>query len=150
METVTQFSVFMVNKPGVLAKIIAAVAGARINLVAMTIVDAQEHGVLRLVGGDAERLRGVLVALNLPMHENEVLTVELPNRSGALATVLGTLATAHVNIEYAYATAGGRGGKTTAFLKVDQLPKAQKLLRPKPERRESKPSTVRSRAGRRR
>jgi hypothetical protein len=128
MAMMTQFSVFLINKPGVLAQVIDAVAQAKINVVALTIVDAQEHGVLRVVGDEPERLRGVLGKLNLPTHENAVLAVELSNRPGALATVLGGLAQQHVNIEYAYVTAGAPGGKTTGILKVDQIDKAQKAL----------------------
>jgi hypothetical protein len=128
MRTMTQFSVFLINKPGVLAQVIGAVAQAKINVVALTIVDAQEHGVLRVVGDDPVRLREVLGKLNLPTHETLVLAVELSNRPGALASIIGSLAEQHINIEYAYVTAGAPGGKTTGILKIDQLEKAQKVL----------------------
>jgi hypothetical protein len=128
MHTMTQFSVFLINKPGVLARVSDAVARAKINVVALTIVDSQEHGVLRVVGDDPARLRDVLAKLNLPTHETPVLAIELSNRPGALATVIGSLAEQHINIEYAYVTAGAPGGKTTGILKTDQLEKAQKVL----------------------
>ena len=128
MRTMTQFSVFLINKPGVLAQVMGAVARAKINVVALTIVDAQEHGVLRVVGDDPVRLRDVLGKLNLPTHETLVLAVELSNRPGALASIIGSLAEQHINIEYAYVTAGAPGGKTTGILKIDQLEKAQKVL----------------------
>jgi len=46
MVVQSQFSVFLVDKPGVLAAITTALAKARINLVALTLVDSMEHGVL--------------------------------------------------------------------------------------------------------
>ena len=49
VKTLNQFSVFLVNKPGVLAQVTGALAEAKINLIAMTLVDSQEHGVLRMV-----------------------------------------------------------------------------------------------------
>jgi hypothetical protein len=70
----------------------------------------------------------VLGKLNLPTHETAVLAVELSNRPGALAGVVRGLAQEHVNIEYAYVTAGAPGGKTTGILKADQPAKAQKTL----------------------
>ena len=58
VQTLTQFSVFLVNKPGVLAQVTAALAQAKINLLAVTLVDSQEHGVLRMVSADANEARG--------------------------------------------------------------------------------------------
>src|SRR5699024_10037362 len=57
VQTLTQFSVFLVNKPGVLAQVTAALAQAKINLLAVTLVDSQEHGVLRMVTADATEAR---------------------------------------------------------------------------------------------
>ena len=149
MQSTTQFGVFLVNKPGVLAQVIDAIAEAKVNVAALTIVDAQEHGVLRLVSDDVEGLRRVLGTLNLPTHESKVLSVELPNNPGALASVLTRLADEHVNIQYAYVTAGAAGGKTTGILKVDSLVKATRVLSGKPQR-VAKRTTVKSRPSRRR
>lgn len=149
MQHAAQFSVFLVNQPGVLAKVISAIAEARVNIIALTIVDSQEHGVLRIVGQDPARMRKVLGALNLPIHEASVLSADLPNRPGALAGLLSQLAEQHVNIDYAYVTSGSPGGRTTAILKVDQPKKAEKLLTRK-TKRDSKRSTVKSRASRKR
>jgi hypothetical protein len=126
---VTQLSVFLVNKPGVLAQVIGALAQAKVNLIAVTLVDSQEHGVLRMVPEDAEAARTVLSRLNLPLTETEVLTVELSNRPGALADVAELFGRNHLNINYAYATSGAPGGKTTGVFKVSDLKKADRLLR---------------------
>ena len=147
MQALTQFSVFLVNKPGVLAQVIEAVAEAKINIVALTIVDSQEHGVLRIVGADAEALRNILRSLNLPTTETQVLAAELPNRPGALASALRRLADAHVNINYAYVTSGSPSGKTMGILKVSSLTKAMKLLSATPAR-DAKRTTVKKRRGR--
>ena len=128
MRIATQFSVFLINKPGVLAQVISAIAEAKVNIEAMTVVDAHEHGVMRLVVDRPELARPVLAKLNLPTHESEVLAVELGNQAGALAAVLRTLAQEHIDIDYAYVTAGAPGGKTTGILHVNQPVKAAKLL----------------------
>ncbi|MCI0499733.1 MAG: ACT domain-containing protein [Planctomycetales bacterium] len=124
----TQFSVFMVNKPGVLAQLLNVLAHEKINIVAMTMMDSMEHGVLRLVGGGAEKIRGLLHRMNMQFSETQVLCVNLPNHAGALADVASKLAKAHVNISYAYCTAGARGGRTTAVLKVADVKKSMKVL----------------------
>ncbi|MCC7349369.1 MAG: ACT domain-containing protein [Phycisphaerales bacterium] len=124
-----QFSVFLVNKPGVLAQITKALAEEKVNLVAMTLVDSQEHGVLRVVSDDADRTRQVLTKLNLPMNETEVLCLELSNQPGALADVATLLGQNHININYAYCTSGAPGGKTSGIFKVADLNKARHILK---------------------
>ena len=128
IRTETQFSVFLVNKPGVLAQVTGALAKSELNLVAMTLVDSQEHGVLRLVAEDAVAAREVLGKLNLPMTEAEVLCLDLPNRPGALADVATVLGQEHININYAYCTSGAPGGRTTGIFKVADAKKAEKIL----------------------
>ena len=128
MHLDTQFSIFMVNKPGVLSQILSAMAEAKVNIVAMTMMDSMEHGVMRLVGSATSRIRDVLNQLNLQFSETEVLCVNLPNKAGAFADVTEKLAKAHINIAYAYCTAGARGGRTTGILKVADVKKAMKTL----------------------
>lgn len=129
IHVATQFSIFLVNKPGVLAQVTGALAEEKINIVAMTLVDSQEHGVLRFVAGDVEKARTVVKKLNLPMTETEVLVMELSNRPGALADIAGVLGENHININYAYCTSGAPGGHTTGIFKVADLTKAQHILK---------------------
>ena len=140
MYVASQFSVFMVNKPGVLAQVLAEFASAKINITAITMMDSAEHGVMRVVFEDSKKARKVLVALNMPYNETDVLCVNLANKSGALATVAEKLAKGHINISYAYCTAGASGGRTTGVLKVSDVKKAMKLL--KDHRKESKTGTA--------
>ena len=60
MFVTTQFSVFMVNKPGILAHILAEFARAKININAMTVMDSVEHGVLRAVLDNPELAEKIL------------------------------------------------------------------------------------------
>jgi hypothetical protein len=128
VRTAVQFSVFLVNKPGILAQVTRALADEKINIVAMTLVDSQEHGVLRLVAENPKAARAVLGKLNLPMTETEVLCVDLPNQSGALADVATLLGQNHININYAYCTSGAPGGRTTGVFKAGDQAKAAHLL----------------------
>ena len=129
VRPLAQFSVFLVNKPGVLAQVTTALAEEKVNLLAMTLVDSQEHGVLRMVVEDDAAARAVLTKLNLPMTETEVLCVDLPNRPGALADVATLLGKEHININYAYVTSGAPGGRTTGVFKVADQAKAMRVLK---------------------
>ena len=123
-----QFSIFLVNKPGVLAQVTGALAAAKINMIALTLMDASEHGVLRVVCEDSDKTREVLRQIHDHFTETDVLVMELINKPGAFASAVGKLAAAHINVNYAYCTGGARGGKTTAVFKVADLKKALRVL----------------------
>lgn len=149
MYIAIQFSIFMVNKPGVLAQLLGEFARAKINVIAMTVMDSVEHGVLRVVLAEPERAREVLSRLNAPHNETEVLCITLDNRSGALASVAEKLAKDHINISYAYCTAGAKGGRTTGVLKVADVKKAMRILQENHKRNnKSQPQLRRPRATR--
>ena len=143
MELVTQYSIFLVNKPGVLAQVTRQLAQAKANVLAMTMMDSSEHGVLRLVAADAHKARSALGELNLPTTETDVLLVEMSNRPGALADVCSRLAEAHINISYAYCTTGARGGRTLGVFKVADTKKAMRILTPPPGKRRDTKKTLR-------
>lgn len=128
MQVVKQFSVFLPNKPGELARLIDAIAHAKINILALTIVDSQEHGVVRVVAEETQAIQDVTRKLNLHVTDTDVLMVDLSNKPGALAQVVGLLASAKININYAYVTSGAPGGRTTGILKLSDVKAAMKVL----------------------
>ena len=150
MYIAKQFSIFMVNKPGVLAQLLGEFAQAKINIIAMTMMDSMEHGVMRVVFTAPEKAKKVLTNLNMTYNETDVLCVTLTNQSGALATVVEKLSRNHINISYAYCTAGAKGGKTSGILKVANVGKAMKILE-NPQKKSSKshPVVRRSKSSRR-
>ncbi len=135
MQSVTQFSVFLVNKPGILAQVLGELAKAKVNILAMTMADTTEHGVLRLIVDSTAGARKVMKRLSIPVTETDVLAVDVPNRPGSIADICGKLATEHINISYAYATAGAAGGKTKCIVKVADMNKAKGVLRSPPSKR---------------
>ncbi|MCK6482869.1 MAG: hypothetical protein L6R00_01880 [Phycisphaerae bacterium] len=135
--TATQFSVFLVSKPGVLTQVCQALAKEKVNIIALTMMDSNEHGVLRLIAQDTDRARYALRRLNLPTAETDVVLAELPNRPGAMADLCSRLGADHITINYAYCTGNAMNGRSLAVLKVSDLKRAIKLLEVrKPRRKE--------------
>jgi hypothetical protein len=128
METRKQLTVFLENKPGRLAQILSALAQAKINIVALAVMDRQEQGVLRLVTESDAATRKMLQGMNQQCTTHDVLAVELRNQPGALARVCETLAGGHINVDYAYCSSGGKNGKVYGIFKVSNLDKAQRVL----------------------
>jgi hypothetical protein len=146
MYIAPQFSIFMVNKPGVLAQILGEFARAKINIVALTVMDSVEHGVMRVIFEEPDRAREILTKLNMPYNETQVLCVNLTNQPGALASVAEKLARNHINISYAYCTAGAKGGRTTGVLKIADVKKAVRVLEKDIKPAKSQPVVRRSKA----
>lgn len=124
---VTQFSIFLINKPAILSKVCDALAEKKINLRAITLMDSVEHGVFRIVPENVEKCRAVLKQLDLPMTETEVLSAEMSNEPGALSALCSRLNQERISIKYAYVTSGAMGGKTTGIFKVNDSRKALTL-----------------------
>jgi hypothetical protein len=139
LRPATQFSVFLVNKPGILSRVCDELAGHKINVIALTLMDSVEHGVFRFVAGDVARARATLAALNIPTTETEVLMAEMPNRPGAMADLCARLNSQHISIKYAYVTSGAPGGRTLGIFKVDNLKKALRVAEPRKPHRKERP-----------
>jgi hypothetical protein len=128
MRVATQFSVFLINKPGVLATVTGALAHAGVNMNALALMDSGEHGALRIVCDDPDKTRAVLAKTHDRWTETQVLVTELDNQPGSFARVAKALTDAAVNITYAYFSGEPHGGKTTTVIKVADLDKAMKVL----------------------
>jgi hypothetical protein len=132
MQTTKQTTVFLENKPGRLANVLAALAEEKVNITALSVMDKHEHSVLRLVTDDPAKTNRIIQQVNMPFTETDVLVVELRNQPGALAHVCEVLAQEHVNIDYAYCSSGGRNGKVVGIFKLSNAEKAIRVLNMSP------------------
>jgi len=128
MSRERQFCIFLQNRPGRLAEVCNALAAANITIVALSISDTTDYGVLRLVVDNAAKAERVIRDSRFPFCETDVLVVEIPNRPGAMAEIARRLARAHVNIEYSYVTAPSPDIPTVVILRVSDVRKAQEAL----------------------
>jgi len=127
MPRATQLSVAMENRPGQLAKIGAALARARVNIEAISVVDSADVGVVRLVTSSSAKAAAALKRAGMTVVQQPVLVVKLPNEPGALGSAAAKLAAAKVNISYAYGSAAGRGAMSTLVFGVSDIAQAAKL-----------------------
>ncbi len=128
----TQFSVFLVGRPDILTRVCRGLAEAKVNILALTMMDTTEHGVLRIVCSDGDVARDALKRMNCAFTENQVLAVEMPNRPGAAAEVCERLGAAKVGIRYMYCSVSGvAGGKALGIFRVANVDKARKALESK-------------------
>ena len=128
MQIEKQFSVFLINRPGILARVTGALAENNVNVLALSLSDSGEHGVLRLVCQDVDKARECLTETHDRWTETDVLVMPINNTPGAFAVLAKKLTDSGMDITYAFFSAAGDGKDTTAVFKIKDLDAAKALL----------------------
>lgn len=125
---VEQISIFLENKSGRLAEVAGVLAGAGINVRALSLADTTDFGILRLIVNDTEKAKQVLRANGFTVGKTEVIAVEVPDRPGGLAHILSVMKNEGINVEYMYAFVQRSGGNAIIIFRFDELEKAIEAL----------------------
>jgi hypothetical protein len=125
---IKQLSVFLENRKGRLASITNVLAEAKINILALSLADTSDFGILRIIVDDVEKANAALKANNVVSMVNEVTAVEVENTPGGLARILDVLEAVGVNVEYMYAFAEPQSDKAALIFRFDDPDKAVDAL----------------------
>ena len=117
----TQLAIFMDNRPGMLARTCQALAAAKINILAVSILDTVDHAIVRMVVDKAKDAEQVLAKLHAMIQCHDVVFMDVPNEVGALAGIAQRLAEAGINLEYAYCTASAANPAGAIVLRTNDL-----------------------------
>jgi hypothetical protein len=123
---VKQLSVFLENKPGVLAEVCRMLGAHGINIRGLSVSDTVDHAVVRLVVTEPQKAIHLLGEHGALVVETDVLEVRVADKPGELADVAEKFAHAKVNIEYAYGSSDDT--RATLFIRVCDTKKADALL----------------------
>jgi hypothetical protein len=128
---VKQVSVFVENKAGRLAAILEALERKQINIRAVTVSDAADIGIVRLILTDAELGLSELHQVGFSARIDLVLNIEILDDTpgGLLRNVIKPLADAGINVHYLYAYTDPSTNKPVAVIKTNDLEKAEKILK---------------------
>lgn len=116
--TISQFSVFLPNKVGKLLDLVEEFEGSTCDICAVSVHEASDHAVVRMVTNNAKVARELLRRHMLPFTESEILVVEL-SRNHSLSSLCLTLLGAEINIHFAYPLMMKPNGRPTIALAVD-------------------------------
>lgn len=109
-ERLTEFSVYLADRPGELAAVLAAATNAGVRVQAVSVAGANGRGLVRLIGEPTDALRDILDHLNEsgvgPIVETEVVAVSTTDRPNAFRDVAERFATENLNILHAYMAPG--------------------------------------------
>lgn len=102
MNTISQISAFVENRPGMLLEILSIISEEDINLVALNVAENEDYGILRIIPNDIEKTMKVLKANEYLVSEIQVCAIEVPDEPGGLERLLELLAKDGVDIQYMY------------------------------------------------
>ena len=126
--TIDQLSVFIENKPGKLVEAAEALAQAGIDLRALSLADATDFGILRIIVDKPTRALNVLQELGYLVKTSEVIPVSVGDRPGGLAAVLRVLADADIDVEYTYAFVAHSSDRAYVIIRATDNAAAVKTL----------------------
>ena len=129
--TIEQLSVFLENKPGRLVEVLETLAGAGIDLRALSLADTENFGLLRIIVDKPARALKVLQDEGYGVELIDVIPVSVDDEPGAFASALRLLADVGVAVEYTYvfvAPKNVNAGKAYAVICVDDNAAAVKVL----------------------
>ena len=125
---VEQISIFLENKSGRLAEVTDVLAAAGVNIRALSLADTADFGILRLIVDKIEQAKQALRSSGFALGKTEVLALEVPDRPGGLAEILGILGKAGINVEYMYAFVQRSLENAIVIFRFDELDKAIQAL----------------------
>ncbi len=100
--TVNQISIFIENKYGKLADIFSLLASADIRVVATTVADTSEFGILRIIVNEPHKAYKILKEANVSVNLTEVFAIKIDNTAESLAKVLQQITQKGISVEYIY------------------------------------------------
>ena len=126
--TIRQFTVLLENRVGQLLEVVRRFEGSRVRIVALSINDATECALVRLLLSHPEQGREILERAGLAIIETDLVGVELPEGTQPLLQVCTALLQAEVNIVQAYPLIIRPHGNAAVALMVDNLEMAMEIL----------------------
>lgn len=125
--TIKQLSVFLENREGRLDEVLQTLGANDVNIVALSLADTSDYGMLRMVVSDPQKGKEVLKNAGITSMLTEVIALRVPHATGSLSKAMHALVDGGINIEYMYAFANG--ADASAVMKSDDPKKAVAILK---------------------
>lgn len=125
---VEQISVFVENKTGRLADVMALLGREGVDVKALTVADTADFGIIRLIVNSPEKALTILKDNSFTANITEVLAFSVSDKPGALYSAMEVLRKSDVNIKYLYAVTGQSAGNADFVIRVSDNDAAAKAL----------------------
>ncbi len=126
-----QISVFIENQPGHLQSILEALEKEKVSILALSVSDTAEFGIVRMIVDDADKGLQHIRQAGFTARVDALLSYNIPDVPGGLLnSVVTPLSAAGINIKYFYAyIERGADSKATVVFKPSDIDKAEEILK---------------------
>ena len=128
---IKQISVFLENQPGKLAEFAAVLSAQKINLRAISVAEASDFGIVRIIVDDVFNAVTILKSESYICTITDVLAVEVQDEPGMLANMISILGAEGINIEYMYTILGKKTDVAYMIIRTNADSEAVKILESK-------------------
>ncbi len=125
---IKQISVFVENKKGRLAKITEVLGEGGVDLIALSIADTTNFGIMRCIVSEPDKAIAMLKSHGFTASTTDVIVAEVTDKPGGLATVLQLLDKAEISVEYLYSFVRTPNENALILFRVEDIEKAVKSL----------------------
>lgn len=126
-NTIQQLSVFLENREGRLDDVLKVLAEKDVNIVALSLADTSDYGMLRMIVSDPAKGRQALKEAGITAMLTDVVALRVPHATGSLSRAMHQIVEGGVNVEYMYAFANGNDA--AAVLKSDDPARVTGILK---------------------
>lgn len=124
--TIKQLSIFLENKSGRLTEILDVLGSADIRIIAATVADTSEYGILRLITTNTTKALELLKAENIGANLSDVIALSCDSKANEFSKQLKYFKNAGISIEYMYCFSVR--SKAFLILRTDNCTAAQKVM----------------------
>lgn len=126
-NTISQLSVFLENREGRLDEVLNVLAENEVNIVALSLADTSDYGMLRMIVSEPHKGRAALKEAGITAMLTDVVALRVPHATGSLSKAMHLIVEGEVNVEYMYAFANG--ADAAAVLKSDDPARVIDILK---------------------
>jgi hypothetical protein len=126
---IKQVSVFVENKKGRLARITEVLGQGGIDLIALSIADTTNFGIMRCIVSDPDKAIALLKSHDFTASTTEVIVAEVADKPGGLASVLTLLDKAEISVEYLYSFVRTPNENALILFRVEDITAAVEALK---------------------
>ena len=87
-NTVQQLSVFLENREGRLEEVLDVLAKSNVNIVALSLADTSDYGMLRMIVSDPHKGRMALKEVGITSMLTDVVALRVPHATGSLSKAM--------------------------------------------------------------
>ena len=92
----------MENKFGRLNEVLSILRDENIRVIASTVADTTDYGILRIITTDQQKAYQTLMANKVSANMNEVMAISMDSKIGALSDTVEKFTKSGITIEYMY------------------------------------------------